>query len=190
MGRKVTDFNIPAGLSVTRLMNSGFTMVELMVTIMVAAILMIAAVPSFTNTMVSSRLTTQSNDIVAAINYARSDAIKRNGSVSLCRADSDTATACVGSSGAWTFWIVRTSAGDILRRGTINTYSNKVRVSSTLTNDTVQFGADGLARTGTGLVNNHQINICATNVTKENFRRITLGAGSRVSTTLPTGTCS
>ncbi len=56
----------------------GFTLIELMVTLTVAAILLAIAVPSFTYLTVSSKLTTTANDLVAALNVARSEAIKRN----------------------------------------------------------------------------------------------------------------
>ena len=49
----------------------GFTLIELMVTIAVAAILLALAVPSFKTLTVSHALTTTANDIVGALNLAR-----------------------------------------------------------------------------------------------------------------------
>jgi type IV fimbrial biogenesis protein FimT len=57
--------------------NIGFTLIELMVTISVAAILMALAAPNFTPVIRSSRLSTYSNDLIAALNLARSEAVKR-----------------------------------------------------------------------------------------------------------------
>lgn len=65
--------------------NTGYTLLELMVTITIAGILMGVAVPSFTSIIDSNRLTTYANDLVTALNYARSEAIKRNLRVSLCK---------------------------------------------------------------------------------------------------------
>src|SRR5215471_8868083 len=62
----------------------GFTMVELMVTLSVAAILLLVAVPSFRTITLSNRLTTAANQVVDAINAARVEAIKRNNYVQLC----------------------------------------------------------------------------------------------------------
>ena len=59
----------------------GFTLVELMLTITVAAVLIVIAVPSFRSITLSSKLTTTANDIVVAINTARIEAIKRNATV-------------------------------------------------------------------------------------------------------------
>jgi len=62
---------------------SGFTLIELMITITVAAILLGIAIPSFNYLTVSSKLTTTANDLVTAIGVARSEAIKRNAVIDL-----------------------------------------------------------------------------------------------------------
>jgi type IV fimbrial biogenesis protein FimT len=160
---------------------SGFTLVELLMTIALASILMAIAVPSFNQLVVGSRLTTQANELVAAINLARSEAIKRNANISLCRANSATATACSASAGNWQHWIVRTGAGTVVRRGIVNT-SGALVVQSTLNGDQVIFGSDGLARTGGALVNDHRITVCSRRTDDGNARRVVLGAGSRLST--------
>lgn len=168
----------------------GFTIVELLVTVSIAAILLAVAVPSFQTMIVESRLTTQVNDMVGALNIARSEAIKRNASVSLCRASSATAAACAGAAGAWQHWIIRSAAGSVVRRGVVDTFGGKIAVASTLASDEVVFSSDGLARTGNALVANHQISVCATNLSSNNFRQLTLGSASRISVTKNSGTCS
>jgi type IV fimbrial biogenesis protein FimT len=55
----------------------GFTLIELMVTVSIAAILMMVAVPSMTTFMRNSQLTSFSNTLLAAINAARGEAMKR-----------------------------------------------------------------------------------------------------------------
>lgn len=57
--------------------SSGFTLIELMVTISIAGILLGIAIPSFTETITSSRLTTNANELMTALNFARSEAVKR-----------------------------------------------------------------------------------------------------------------
>ena len=57
--------------------SSGFTLMELMVTITIASILLSIAIPSFTSIISSNRLTTYANELVTALNLARSEAIKR-----------------------------------------------------------------------------------------------------------------
>jgi type IV fimbrial biogenesis protein FimT len=169
---------------------AGFTLVELVVTVAVASVLLAVAVPSFNQMIISSRLTAQSNDMLAAINLARSEAIKRNASVTLCRANANSTT-CAPGSGIWQNWIVRTNAGAVLREGTVTTFNGTLVTRSTLTNDQVAFGPDGLARTGTGMVADHTITVCSVRDVDRNVRRVVLGAGSRMSTELDTTTaCS
>lgn len=56
---------------------NGFTLIELMVTIALAALLMMVAVPSFTTFQRNAELTATTNKLVAAINAARGEAMKR-----------------------------------------------------------------------------------------------------------------
>jgi type IV fimbrial biogenesis protein FimT len=163
---------------------SGFTLIELMITITVASVLLAIAVPSFNGMIVSNRVSTQANEFVAAINFARSEAIKRNTSMTMCRAAAPDDTDCEAAAGNWTHWIVRpVAAATVVRRGVVNNFSNAIVVRSNLTNDQVVFGPDGLARTGTAIVNNQRINICSTRSTEPSTRRrVVLGAGSRLFT--------
>jgi len=168
---------------------AGFTLIELLVTITLAAILLGIAVPSFRGMVANNRLVTQTNDFVGAVNFARSEAITSNTNVTLCRVASAAATACAGSLAPWTEWIVRNAGGTVIRRGAVATFGGTVKVSSNLTLDSVTFSSDGLARTGGDLVNNLNFTVCTTTAANNNFRQVTLGAGSRLSTTKSTGTC-
>ncbi|MCG5513293.1 GspH/FimT family pseudopilin [Ectothiorhodospira shaposhnikovii] len=71
---------------------NGFTLVELMVTLAVAAILATVAVPGFTQMIQSNRVTTQTNELVSAFALARSEAIKRGGQVSVTATGNNFAT--------------------------------------------------------------------------------------------------
>ena len=94
----------------------GFTLIELMVTIAIVAILATVAAPSFNEAILGSRLTAFANNFVASAMLARSEAIKRNSTVSLCR--SGDGTSCATSGGWQQGWIV---FNDINADQTVNT---------------------------------------------------------------------
>ena len=176
---------------INRKANKGLTLAELVITMAVAAILFAVAIPSFTTMIQNNRITTQTNDIIAAISFARSEAVKRNSGVTFCRVASDTATSCANGDATdnWTNWIVL-SGTDVIRRGTINTHSNSLIIRSTLTNNSMFLSADGLSYTGGSLASGQQITACSTNTSTNNQKTITIGAGNRLSTTTESGTCS
>ena len=60
---------------------AGFTVIEMMMVILVAAILVMVGVPSFTTFVINNRLTTEANSLVTTIQVARSEAVKRNSSI-------------------------------------------------------------------------------------------------------------
>ena len=55
----------------------GFTLLELMVAIAVLAILVTIGVPSFQTLIQNNRVVTQTNELVTALNFARTEAVKR-----------------------------------------------------------------------------------------------------------------
>ena len=81
--------------------NRGFTLIEMMVTIAVAAMLLMIAVPSFRNASLSSQLRSAANDFIASSNFARSEAIKRGSAVTLCVSTDGSTCAAGGWEQGW-----------------------------------------------------------------------------------------
>ena len=75
-----------------------------MVAVMILAILITLTVPSFNNAALSGKLGGFANDLVAATQLARSEAIKRNVNVTLCA--SDDGDTCGTTAGWEVGWIV------------------------------------------------------------------------------------
>jgi type IV fimbrial biogenesis protein FimT len=69
-----------------------FTLIELVMTMAIAGILMTIAIPSFNSTITSSRLTSYANDLVGALNLARSEAVRRGVSVTVRKVDNNSYT--------------------------------------------------------------------------------------------------
>jgi len=167
----------------------GFSLMELMLTLVIAATLIGVAVPAFRGLINSNRVLTQSNDIVAALNLARSEAITRNATITFCGAATATSTTCATSTTPWVAWVVL-NGSTLVRGGDINSFNSTLKVTSNLTNATMTYSSDGLARTGGSLVVAQNIQVCTT-FTKidKNIYTVTPGSGSRIATTTSKGTC-
>ncbi len=87
----------------------GFTLLELMTAIAVMAVLLSVGVPSFVQIIRNNRITAQTNELVSALNVARSESIKRGIPVSVC--SSTNGTSCAGSATWGTGWIAFTDSG-------------------------------------------------------------------------------
>lgn len=125
----------------------GFTLIELMVTLAVAAILLAIAVPSFQGMMERNRVAAQSNDILGALQVTRSEAIRKNATHRFCNTS--------------TGWIVRTpSVAAAIRENTL-------QGNTTASNLCVDYRADGLphnctcadATPGTNLITNGSMTV-------------------------------
>lgn len=84
--------------------SSGITLIELLVAIAVLAILLGIGVPSFNNVIQNSRSTALANEIVTALNLARSEAVRRAQDVKVCASTDQ--TTCNGAWDGTSGWIV------------------------------------------------------------------------------------
>jgi type IV fimbrial biogenesis protein FimT len=78
----------------------GFTLLELMVVLAIAGVLMAIGIPSMRDFIRNSRITSAANDVMAALHFTRSEAIKRRMPVTLCTSASavtDPNPACAAS---------------------------------------------------------------------------------------------
>lgn len=84
---------------------AGFTLIELMVTIAIVALLLTIGLPSFQSSLRSNRIATTTNELMASLALARSEAIRSPGGAWIC-ASADGAL-CDGDSwnDGWMVWI-------------------------------------------------------------------------------------
>lgn len=164
----------------------GFTLVELMITIAVVAILAAIASPSFRSLINSSRLSSGANELIATMQLAKAEAVRRNGKVTVCA--SSNGSSCSGSND-WHRIIVLIESDKVVVRDLELSSALNVIASPAISGATnrIMVTADGLARPGD---NRHallkgKIRVCISgSVPKENTRDIAL-SGSRVSVDRP-----
>ena len=68
----------------------GFTLLELLIVMAIAGFLVAVAVPNFSETIKRNRMTANANEVFASVQYARTEALRRGGSVVLTPADGST----------------------------------------------------------------------------------------------------
>lgn len=157
----------------------GFTLIELMVTVTILSVLTMVAVPSFNEAILSHKLTSYANNFVASAQLARSEAIKRNATVTLCR--SSDGASCATSGGWQLGWIVIAGTTVIQQQQSL---SPDYLLTSTVSN--ISFQATGAGATSATL------KLCRSNPspgTQDREIRISATGRTSVSTT-HTGTCA
>lgn len=156
----------------------GFTLVELMVTVVVIGILALVAVPAMTSMINNSQVTSQASELTAALQLARSEAIRRNAPVTLC--PSTDGSTCA-SSASWTGWVVR-------GRDNVTSTVDVISSNSTGSKTDISGPATGIVFKPSGLLD-AQACVMVVSKAADSARRITVMISGVVSSST-TGTCS
>jgi type IV fimbrial biogenesis protein FimT len=82
----------------------GFTLIELLVAVAVMAVILTVAAPNLSGMMVTNGLDAKANAFLSAVHLTRSEAVKRNSRVVLCK--SATGSSCDTSGGWEQGWVV------------------------------------------------------------------------------------
>lgn len=176
----------------------GFTLIELMVAVAVMAILVSAAVPSFTSVFNGNRLTGIANELAASLQSARMEALRRGQRVVVCSSADGASCVATPATDSWPGWLafVDTDADNVLDAGeAILRYDRiqapmEVRASPAISggNSRVVFRPDGLAYTDAGLLLQANLSPClVTTHPVENVRDVGVTFGSRVIVTRRNG---
>lgn len=188
---------------------AGFTLIELMVTVAMVGILLAIGVPAFQSVINTNRLSASANELIASLQQARMESIRRNTQTVMCR--STDGTSCASGVGSWNQWITFVDLdGDRTPDTTSSAATNEVlRVShakapvditpsAAILSNRIIFRADGFAHasdasnapTSTFLKGTFRVCIKTTDPAK-NVRKVSIDSGSRIALTSDTdATCN
>lgn len=158
---------------------NGFSLIELMVVIALVAILASLAAPSFQGMIASSNLTSTTNDLVATLARARSEAIRRGKRVTICMSTDH--ESCV-TTGDWTQgWIMFNDDDHSDTDATVESVNDITAVTVALTNNIVvkakgnqsyfSYGSDGQAKLMNGGNGAGTLRVCSGSAALSNDTR-------------------
>jgi len=160
---------------------NGFTLIELVITLSIAAIFISAAVPSYYSLIQNNKVVSVVNRLSASFSFARTEAVKRGVRVSVCPAANVTFTAC-GTSAQWPQgWIVFVDADN---NNAIDAPTDLDKIAEALPNGTLitanssMVSFDGTGFNPSGAVS---MSLKATGCTGTNARTINITSSGRLS---------
>jgi type IV fimbrial biogenesis protein FimT len=160
---------------------TGFTLLELMVALTIAAILMTVALPNYREFIMSNRMTTATNDFVTTLAMARSEAVKRGEGVTICSSDDmETCTATAWNLG----WIIMvTSTSELLR--VHEPLDSAITLTNAAANTAIEYRPTGFLNGGAA----NTFDFCDSR-TGETGRQIAISATGRPTNITPYPTCA
>ncbi|PIE83644.1 MAG: pilus assembly protein [Candidatus Contendobacter odensis] len=164
---------------------TGFTLIELMITLAIAAIILGFGVPSFQRIINNNQLTSAANALVASVNLARSEAVKRGQRMTICK--SSDGASCTNSGGYQQGWIVFTDtnanaavdAGEQVLKVTEAFPASLTFAGAGNVNNYISYDSSGiLSRIGAGAPNG-SLTLCKQNY-RDSARRIFISLIGRI----------
>lgn len=181
---------------------AGFTLVELMITVIVLGIVATIAVPSFMALLQANQLSGQVNQLVGALNAARTEAIKLNRNVVLCHSN-DGAACSAPPTGGWQGWLIGIApprpqtgivADTVMASGFLLSNKLVLHTSNSIsgTHSEIRFSPQGLVRTTAGAPLNGTLRVCLHSAAaNNNARDVVVRSGGHIAVnTLASSPCA
>src|SRR4051812_10223473 len=139
--------------------NGGFTLMELMVVLAIAATIVGLGAPSFNRFRLNARLTNSANDVLASLTTSRTESIKSQVIVSMCRSANPTAPAatCANSNIGWVSFrdlngnCAHDAGEAVVSSGTFDHSFTAEPLTVKMNGDCVSFAPSGFTRTAPGV---------------------------------------
>ena len=133
----------------------GVTLIEMLVTLAVAALVVGLGVPSFLRVLTRHAIANQAQELQDAVRIGRAEAMRRSGPVLLCRTEAADAGHCAVGAGSWQTWLL---FADVDRSGNFSAGDSLLRDHAeasrrlTLTSDaaSIRFESTGIAHSDAG----------------------------------------
>ena len=160
----------------------GFTLIELMVTLSIAAILLTVGIPSMSDFIANNKITSQSNILVSFLQNARMEAVKTNRTTQVCVENNASTNSCDGSdwSTGLKLWSDKDNDNSVDANEVIRFYNESpgditIIAAGFANSDYIEYQATGISdSTGT-------FDVCDAGRSGEAGARITINSTGRVS---------
>lgn len=171
----------------SRCRSAGYSLIELMVTIAVAAILLATAIPTFSNLMAQNELAVASNAARGALMVARETAVMRGHPVSLCAGEPSSGCSGDWSGGQWLVFRDANHSGDldagetVLQHGRVPGASQAVSIDGNgPLRSALVYMPLGHAERISGAFGAGRLRLCVTRDIASNARELVISASGRV----------
>lgn len=176
---------------------AGLTMIELLITLAVLAIVLAIGIPSFEGLLASTRVTNATNELLSAFAQTRSEAIRRGQRVTMCI--SANGIQCTNAGNWEQGWIIfsdATRAGNVANvdAGEVIIQNNRVSLAGITIQGAaalpryISFSSDGQSRTLAGAIQAGNIEVCSTSTAlsdNNRARRLLINGSGQVIMTQP-----
>lgn len=166
---------------------NGFTLIELMVAILLLVITITVAIPSMQSTIQNNHVVALTNDLIGSLNLARSEAVKRGVSVSICPAQDSSFNACGNDwNNGWFVFVNPDENGVFANNASeplirVQQVSGQgIAVSTSPATSTATYNSAGFAAPGTGNLN---FDLTASGCTGNHARNVSISVTGRITTT-------